>query len=296
MQTGLLRIGLSLVAFVLTVVLCPQISLADAVTHIPVEEVEVTTPVYHANMADFKPPLGEYEYSVTWQGIGAARLKVNINKVGMHYHVQAVAKTNSFIDIFYKLRYTAKGLLSAVDLLPLHTSIDSKENSKHKKSEVNFLPDGTIRSAYFRNGVGTTTKAFDPGNFMLDPISAAFLARSLDWEVGETREFDTFNGKSRYLISLTALEKTTMKVNDEERPVWVISPKVEKLTSRNAKKKLREAKIYVTADEKREILQIVSSVFIGSVKTRLEEFTPLAGPAPGTRVAAAPRATKIHLN
>ena len=65
-----------------------------------------------------------------------------------------------------------------------------------------------------------------------------------------------------------------MEVNGEMRDVWVIEPSVKKLNTSKQNNKLRSAKMYVTADKKREILEIDSEVFIGSVRTRLVGFTP----------------------
>jgi len=92
--------------------------------------------------------------------------------------------------------------------------------------------------------------------------------------VGDVKEFDTFNGKSRYLIKLKAAEIVKMKVNNEEKDVFVIEPTVVNLTNQEQSKKLRKAKIYLTADKNREILKIVSSVFIGSVTTELVSYAP----------------------
>ena len=105
-------------------------------------------------------------------------------------------------------------------------------------------------------------------------MSAAFIARGVDWKVGDTKNFDVFNGKSRYLITLTALEKTKILNRGMELPVFVVSPKVRTLTTIKANEKLREARIYLTADDRRDVVRIESSVFIGSVTTELEKFTP----------------------
>ena len=56
-----------------------------------------------------------------------------------------------------------------------------------------------------------------------------------------------------------------MKVNGVDTPVWEIKPHVTKLTASKQNGKLRDATIYVTADSKREILQLKSEVFIGNV-------------------------------
>jgi hypothetical protein len=56
------------------------------------------------------------------------------------------------------------------------------------------------------------------------------------------------------------------------RKVIVITPRVRNLSTTKPRSKLREAFIYVTDDDQREVLKIVSSVFIGSVTTEMESF------------------------
>lgn len=249
------------------------------------ENLQVLTPLYKPDLAEFEPPLGTYTYDVSWEGIPAATLQVKVAEDGPYYQISTIAKTYRGIDIFYKLRYQADGTLLINDLSPVRTVINQRENSRQKNTEIEFLPGGEIRATRQQKGKEEEVIQFNSNNVTLDPFSAAFLARSLDWQKGQTRVFDTFNGKQRYLISLSAEDKITMKVNDQERDVWVIIPKVEKLTEPGAITKLNRAKIYVTADKYREILEIVSSVFIGSVKTRLESFSPEPDLNDGTKFA-----------
>lgn len=262
---------------------------------IPPETLKVSTPVYQPQFSEFAPPLGTYTYTVSWQGIPAATVKFQLEQDGIHFRSTATARTYSGIDLLYKLRYKAEGLISAIDFLPVRTKIDHRENSRVKETEIEFLKDGSVRSVHKRKGRETIERSFNPDNLMLGPLSAGFLARSLEWELGETKEFDTYNGNSRYLISFTAEDYTSMKVNGVERPVWVISPKVKKLTDSNPKEKLRRAWIYVTADSKREILQIKSEVFIGSVKTKLVSYEPSTEPVAGQKVAVDRAARKVFL-
>lgn len=244
---------------------------------------KVNTPVYHPDLQEFQPNFGRYDYTVSWEGIPAAECSVTIEQEGMRYRLIAEARTYSGIDLLYKLRYRAESLISALDFSPIKTIIDQRENSTKKSTQISFLENGEIETVRSKNGTDTKVERVSTDNFTLDPFSASFIARSLDWKVGDTREFDTFNGKSRYIITLTAREKVRMKVNGEDRDVWVIVPGVRN-TKNEPNKKLREAKIYVTADTKREVLQIVSKVFIGSVKTTLDTFTPSTR-SPVTHVA-----------
>ncbi|MCB0332924.1 MAG: DUF3108 domain-containing protein [Bdellovibrionales bacterium] len=256
---------------------------ADKPGEVSAAEVLVSTPKYPPNMS-YEPSLGVYEYRVSWQGIGAANVKVYVEKVDGEYHVTATARTNRYVDVFYKLRYRASGVLAA-GMKPVKMEIDQRENSKVKQDSVTFLPNGDIHSVRWKRGKLISDEVFDPQNVTLEPFSAGFLARSLPWELGQTRHFDTFSGQSRFLVSLTAEDRTEMKVNGELRPVWVIVPKVIKLTAGDGKSKLRKARIYVTADERKEILLIKSDVFIGSVNTQLVSFTPLADTTPGPQFA-----------
>lgn len=239
------------------------------------ENVQVTTPQYHPNHEIFNPPLGRYTYTVGWQGIPAAEATLDVAKVGSRYQLVSTARTYSAIDIFYTMRYRAEGLISSQSFLPIKTSILHQENSRVKTTEIQFAPDGHIHAVRSQAGKEPVVLDFNPNNWTLDPFSAAFLARSLEWKIGDKKSFDTFNGKSRYLITLenTGMEK--VNYDDTERDCWIIVPTVKNLVNPEQSKKLREAKIYVTADNAREVLKIASSVFIGTVTTKLENFFPL---------------------
>lgn len=241
---------------------------------IPADQVKVTTPVYKPDFSEFKPPLGKYEYSVSWNGIPAGSVDLELALNGSEYKITSNARSASGIDLVYRLRYHSESIVSAKTFRPLFSKYVSRENSRRKITELQFLPSGEI--SYMREDHHGKVERlrFQSDNFTLDPYSAAFLAISLKWEVGDKRLFDTFTGKSRYLIELTAVERTKIEVNGRTRDAFVIIPNVTKLTDTESPKKLREAKIYVSADNSHEILKVVSDLFIGSVQTIMESFTP----------------------
>jgi hypothetical protein len=237
---------------------------AKADDYISPHLVKVTTPHYKAAIDSFKPRLGVYEYTVGWQGIPAASCTLTVKESNGRYYVDAAARTYSGVDLLYRLRYDAKATLESSDLRPVSLVINHDENSRHKNIDIQFPasagPITAVRSKS-PNDPDKKLVQFEPENFTLDPIGAAFLARSLPWEVGQSRDFDVFNGKSRYFITLSAVERTTISYHGN-------------LTTTKPRAKLREAFIYVTDDEDREVLKIVSSVFIGAVTTELDSFTP----------------------
>jgi hypothetical protein len=278
-----LSIGFVLASFLNV---APVLAAGDGSTdeNLTADTVVVKTPSYRPEDPNFNPPLGTYTYTTSWEGIPAATLTVSISHEGKNYRVISTAKTARAIDLFYKLRYRGEGLVLASDFTPIKSIFNQTENSKERNTQITYMNDGDILAVRSEKGKDAKVLRFNPHNMTLDPFSASLLARSLNWEVGQTREFDTFNGKSRYLLSLTAEDKVKMRVNGEDKEVWVIVPHVSNLTSKASDKKLRSAKIYVTADNSRDVLKIVSSVFVGSVTTSLDGFEPESVPA-GTQMA-----------
>jgi len=260
----------------LILMLLPGLVSADAIS---AEMVRISTPFYEPNFDNFEPPLGEYTYDVGWQGIPAATVKVKVEFDGLNYKISTKVKTVKFIDFFYHLRYQGEGLISAVDFSPIEAYIYHLENAREKISRLTFHADGNIESVRERkvgNDAPTLERLrFDPDNFTLDPFSAAFLVRSLNWKEGDVREFDTFNGKSRYLITLKCAGTSRIRIGGSYRDTLVLTPSIKNLTNPDSDKKFRSAKIFLSADKAREILKVESSVFVGKVTTKLESFVAL---------------------
>jgi hypothetical protein len=259
--------------------------------------VKVSTPLYKAATGSFKPRMGTYEYTVSWQGIPAASCTLTVDEQGGKYVIEAAARTYSGVDLLYRLRYVATGTLEASSLQPVSLVINHDENSRHKNIDMRFdTTNGKITAVRSKGPQDPDKKvaSFESDNMTLDPIGAAFLARSLPWEVGQTRDLDVFNGKSRYFITLTAVEKTSIVYQGEMRKVIVITPRVRNLSTTKPRSKLREAFIYVTDDDQHEVLRIVSSVFIGSVTTELDSFVPASGERSPLVVAQAANTDEVR--
>jgi hypothetical protein len=270
------RICFSLLVVIAALCLCLHGSMVYA-ERISADEVEIITPVYTPKPENFKPRLGQYTYEVSWKGIPAGTLELQLAQKGPDYRIEASARTNRFIDFFYRLRYRTEALVSATTLYPKTSVYDNRQNKRRENTRIDFLPDGEIKSIHEDRRGNIHELRFKSNNFTLDPFSAVFLALSLEWDVGDTRQFDTFTGKSRYLVELTAIEKTTIRVTGAEREAIVISPRVKNLTKVDPSEddgKIREARIYISTDTAREILKITGDAFIGTVNTDMVSFTP----------------------
>jgi hypothetical protein len=269
-------LSLFLLIFLITTMVFPFTSRVHG-DDIPPDEVEIVTPVYVPEPGNFEPRFGEYTYSVTWQGIPAGTLELSLETNGSDYLIKATARTNRFVGVFYSLRFNTEAIVSAVTFYPKVSVYHSQENKRRRNTRIEFSPDGEIKSVHEDRRGNIEELQFKPNNFTLDPFSAAFLALSLHWEVGDTRQFDTFTGRGRYLVELTAIERTSLRIDGEMREAMVISPRIQNLTKTDAPKndeRLTEARIYVSTDPTREILQISSDVFVGSINTSLVSFSP----------------------
>lgn len=258
------------VVVALAIVIAPNLLRAEET---PPDLVEINTPVYRPDFSKFEPSLGSYDYSVTWKGIPAASIQLKVNQDDENYKVIAIANTNSMVSLFYRLRYRAEGLISGLDLMPLRSVMQSNENSRKNLVEMSFHKGSQIESVS-TGKKGSEVVSFKSHNFTLDPFSAAFIARGLDWKVGQEARFDVFNGKTRYLLEFKATDKRDIWIEGVKYSSWVIEPKVSNLTNPSKDKKFKSAKIFLSADKSRDILKIESKVFIGTVITQLTSFTP----------------------
>lgn len=256
-------------------------------------DIKVYTPTYIPAVDGYSPPLGKYRYTVDWEGIPAAFCEVTIAKNISQLFATAQVRTNSFIDIFYKLRYQINGVLSALTYSPQSFVTIHRENSKVRDLNIIFHSNpfsghADIESTRTTASGGTKHQRFTTDNLTLDPITSVFLARSLPWQVGDSRQFDTFNGKSRYLITLTATSKKKIRLNDILYDTIVIEPRVINLINKKQTAKLRKAYIYVTDDDKRDVIKITSKVLFGSINTTLDSFVADASQSVGPSSAALP--------
>jgi hypothetical protein len=159
-----------------------------------------------------------------------------------------------------------------------------RTNDRAKEIEITFHDDGEIESVRhkYKDKIKKKTeiRKLNTENFTLDPVSAVFIVRSLDWEKGVSRVFDVFDGKSRHLITITCAGKQKKDVLGETRETWVLVPTVKNITRGEDSSEVGAIKVYLSTDKAKELLIIEGDVMVGKIITRLESFTPLEPVAP----------------
>jgi hypothetical protein len=287
------------VALTLAFVTCSvSVSRAD---YISPENMVVRTEVYAPQHTQIE--FGTYTYDLSWQGIpvGTAHVKISVpsqtsgpTSASSLVSVRADAKSAKGIDLFYKLRHTSESVFDARSLKPLEFKTSQSENSSRREAEVSFAPDGSITSRYKKKNKEVRF-SFNPKNLVLDPITAAFYAKSIAGPLDHDVTFDVFNAKNRYLIQFKYLGIESVDVEGRQVQAYKFSPAVNMLTDTEGEKRIQKAYLWVSTDENRDVLKLASEVWIGSVTAQLVRFKPEPGEPSSVIRAALPADPRAQL-
>lgn len=236
-------------------------------------------PVYTPKFCPFDR--GEKEvYRTTWNGlfsVATAEVKTTSTLVDGKkvYHVQVDAKTSKALDLIWKMRDVITSTFDGKSLLPSHYHFSQRENSRIIDTEAK-LDTNTKRWAVNRQQNGKKTKIyqFDSHN-TFDPVSAMYMALSVDFKVGDRLYFRVFGGRYHYLIGLLVEKMEPVELpSGRTVEAYKIVPQVQNLKKTGYASRLREAAVWVSADERRLPVKLSSKIFFGSVQLELMEDKP----------------------
>jgi hypothetical protein len=124
----------------------------------------------------------------------------------------------------------------------------------------------------------------------LDPITAVYLARSIDLNVGEKLFFNFFGGRYQYLLELNVEKKEPVELESGAViQTFKVVPKLTNLTKKGYAGRVNEAAIWISADERRIPVKLWSKIFAGNVyielvqdKTGVQSATTVESPGPAS--------------
>jgi len=231
---------------------------------------------------DFKPREGKYYYTVDFNNVNIGNATIVIDRDGDFYKVQINAQSVGMVDSLYRLRYRGESIMGTDPLSPVETKMQQEVRSSEKDITIKFQENGDIKATEKKSENGATVK-FDvrkvqTERFTLDPFSAMYLVRGLDWKAGVERVFDVYPGKYQYEIRLRCEGLVTIDSNGEKRKAWLIVPRVTNLDPQRRaealKKKPTNTKIYVSADDMKDVLKIEASHLLGNFRLLMVRFDP----------------------
>jgi hypothetical protein len=216
-------------------------------------------------------------YRATWNGmfsVATAEVTTTSSMVDGKkvYQVRVDTKTSKALDLIWKMRDTISSTFDAKSLAPSHYLFSQRENSRIIDTEAK-LDVNNKRWAVNRQQNGKRTKLyqFDSQN-TFDPVTAVYLARSVDFKVGDKLYFKIFGGRYHYLLELFVEKKEPVALpSGKTVEAYKIVPSVQNLKKTGYASRLREAAIWISSDERRLPIKLSSKILFGSVQLDLME-------------------------
>ena len=245
-----------------------------------------TVPVYQPKNYPFEE--GEKAvYRASWNGmfsVATAEIYttpavVDGRKV---FQVRVDAKSSRSLDLIWKMRDTISSTFYAKELSPSKFKFSQRENSKVIDTEAVF--NGAAgKWVINRQQPGKRAKVHDfESHNTLDPITAVYLARSLDFKVGDHLYFNVFGGRYQYLLELAVAGKEFVQLQSgKAMEAFKIIPRVQNTTKNGYASRLNDATIWISADERRLPIKVSSKISFGTVNLELVQD------ARGTQATAA---------
>lgn len=205
-------------------------------------------------------------YRLRWNFIpaGEAVLEVlpivTINGV-QSYHFVLTAKSNSFVDLFYKVR---DRIDAYSDLDMIHSILyrkKQKEGRTKRNVIVNF--DWDKKEAQYSN-FKKKKKPIPllPGSF--DPLSVYYFSRFIDLEKNSEIRRPVTDGKKCVIGIAKVIKREKIKLKSGTYDTYLMVPDLKHLRGVFEKSKNAKIKLWVSADKARIPVKIKSKVIVGS--------------------------------
>jgi hypothetical protein len=219
--------------------------------------------------SDPRPPFGPGEkltFRLKWTifNAGEAVLEVLPNETidgQKARHFVLHAKSNAFIDAFYKVR----------ERIDAYTDLDLNRSLLYKKKQIEGKANRDVvvtfdwhnfKAQYSIFGDKQPPITIAPGTF--DPLSVFYYARLLDWEVNREIRCPITDGKKFVIGQAKILKRETIKVAGQTYDTFLIEPDLQHIGGVFEKSKDASISLWVTADHRRIPVKIKSKVVVGS--------------------------------
>jgi Protein of unknown function (DUF3108) len=176
-------------------------------------------------------------------------------------HVRFVVKGGTF---FYKVNDVLESWIDTAHFVSLRHKQDLSEGSKDRERNFEFFPD---RKVFSQDGKPEEPGVADP----LDDASFLYFVRRVPLETGHTYDFNRYFRPDRNPVRIIVLRRERIRVPAGEFNAIVIQPiiKAKGLFSEGGK-----AQMWLSDDSARVMLQMKSSLPVGSLNLYLREYRP----------------------
>lgn len=212
-------------------------------------------------------------YELKWGLIpaGEATIEVLPNEIidgveGRHFRM--TAKSNSFVDVFYKVRDVVDGF---TDLLVTHSLLyRKKQNEGSTKRDIIVTFDWEAKQARYTN-FGKAKKPISLSDGAFDPFSVIYYCRFFNFDTNKDIVRPVTDGKKIVTGVAKFKGRESIKINGIRYDTFLIEPEIEHISGVFKKSKKAKIQIWLTADDLRIPVRIKSKVVVGSFVADLVE-------------------------
>lgn len=188
------------------------------------------------------------------------------------YHFVLTARSNSFVDFFYKIR---DRIDAYTDIEMTHTILYKKKQREGKtKRDVLVYFNWNKNKARYSN-MKNVREPIDLLKGAFDPLSAFYYIRLFDLKEKLTIERPVTDGKKCIMGRAFVIKRETLKLSIGTYDTFLIEPEIEHVGGVFEKSKNAKIQVWVTADKRRMPVKIKSKVVVGSFVGELVSATGL---------------------
>jgi hypothetical protein len=196
-------------------------------------------------------------------------------------HFVLTARSNAFVDAFYKVR----DRIDAWSDAGMHRSLlyrkQQHEGGTHRDITVAF--NWAAMTARYSNQ-GTARKPISIAAGTFDPLSAFYFFRCLDLAVGERIQHSVTDGKQSQLGVVHVIRRETVSVPAGTFDAFLIEPDLAQVGGVFDKSPDAKIQVWVTADYRRLPVKLKSKVIVGSFTGELVSMKGTGSLTRSTRV------------
>jgi hypothetical protein len=232
----------------------------------------IQTPAYAPGRVPFQPGQ-QLLYQVTWEQLPVAFALISLRRDPQHNQEwlgEATVKTNKLVDVFYRLRAYVRDEFPAQSLASDGVFIRHNENGRLTDYSVKFdRADGTVESIR-RKHDHVEVKRF-LASHPLGPIGASLLAISQPIKVGDSMTLDVFAATERYIVQFRVARREQIHLGADDIEAFRIIPSILYVSNPKNHYKVRQAVIWISADDRHVPLRIEADTFVGRIYIDLSE-------------------------
>ena len=212
-------------------------------------------------------------FKVRWEFVLAGEavlevLPVELIKGVRSFHFVFTARTNDFVDHFYKVR---DEIDSYTDTSMTHALLYRKKHRAKSKEEVvvDFDWEGRV-ARYSSFGETMEPVPLQPGTF--DPLSIFFAFRCYDLHMNREIKIPVTDGKKCVMGVVRVIRREEILLGEQSYDTFLVEPDLEHIGGVFMKSRNAKLQIWITADTRRIPVRIKSRVKVGSFLAELVSY------------------------